>query len=514
MKKMKKLFAILMTMAMVMGLGITGFAAESCTININNAGPEAKYATLQLIKASETTKTGWDFMTDNIAEAYTDAFGITQSDVSGVPTPEQKQEAIKMLIEKQKGSSAEAATDSQITTALKTIFNANKTTLEESLKEEEPSVSAAGVYYVYVTEKGYVYNPMAAYVGFNYDNGAEDGVPEQVELDAKRRPTTGTKTTTDADKIVAIGDTVTYEVEPTAIPRIPDDELGTATYTFMDAIKGADYVVEPESSEYPGKVKLTVIINDNTDNPQYFYADVTNVSNTDVLNGTNLMDAGYTSKITAELNSLLTDNTYADQTITISYQVKANDVSIKNIGGINGYFSDTEEVFTAQITVLKYGDNNENNVLAGAGFEVRKDAATGDALKFTENKDGSYTYAPNAIGTVGEDYFTEVTTGTNGQVVLKGLGTGQYYFKEVTAPKGYHIGGALNNGADLIVPVTQTENNGVANGILLVNGKLNNTKLSALPSTGGMGTTLFTIAGCVIMISAAGLFFATRKKAN
>ena len=43
---------------------------------------------------------------------------------------------------------------------------------------------------------------------------------------------------------------------------------------------------------------------------------------------------------------------------------------------------------------------------------------------------------------------------------------------------------------------------------------MKDTKLSALPSTGGMGTTLFTIAGCVIMISAAGLFFATRKKAN
>ena len=45
---------------------------------------------------------------------------------------------------------------------------------------------------------------------------------------------------------------------------------------------------------------------------------------------------------------------------------------------------------------------------------------------------------------------------------------------------------------------------------------MTDTKLTALPlpGTGGMGTTLFTIAGCVIMISAAGLFFATRKKAN
>ena len=39
-----------------------------------------------------------------------------------------------------------------------------------------------------------------------------------------------------------------------------------------------------------------------------------------------------------------------------------------------------------------------------------------------------------------------------------------------------------------------------------------NTKLSALPSTGGIGTTIFTVGGCAIMIIAAGLYFATRRK--
>ena len=41
-----------------------------------------------------------------------------------------------------------------------------------------------------------------------------------------------------------------------------------------------------------------------------------------------------------------------------------------------------------------------------------------------------------------------------------------------------------------------------------------NTKLIALPSTGGIGTTIFTVAGCGIMIAAAFFFFASRKKEN
>ena len=44
--------------------------------------------------------------------------------------------------------------------------------------------------------------------------------------------------------------------------------------------------------------------------------------------------------------------------------------------------------------------------------------------------------------------------------------------------------------------------------------EIKNTKLSSLPSTGGMGTYLFTIIGVVVMAGAAGAFFISRRKGS
>ena len=38
------------------------------------------------------------------------------------------------------------------------------------------------------------------------------------------------------------------------------------------------------------------------------------------------------------------------------------------------------------------------------------------------------------------------------------------------------------------------------------------TKVGALPETGGIGTTIFTVGGCAIMVAAAALFFMNKKK--
>ena len=158
--------------------------------------------------------------------------------------------------------------------------------------------------------------------------------------------------------------------------------------------------------------------------------------------------------------------------------------------------------------------------LTGAKFGLYTDAKCTQAYKNTFNTSSDLSK--------GGFYFTD----KSGKLSIKGLEAGTYYLKELAAPSGYSVNtrvfkieivatyadantrgkdeGQLTNWTLEVDenPVT-VDNDENPNGFVI-----KNTKLSSLPSTGGIGTTIFTIGGCAIMIAAAGLFFASRRKAN
>ena len=123
--------------------------------------------------------------------------------------------------------------------------------------------------------------------------------------------------------------------------------------------------------------------------------------------------------------------------------------------------------------------------------------AIGDALTFVKDEDGVYTYNP-------EGDVTEVVTKEDGTVVVRGLDVGTYAFKEVTAPEGYSINETPAE-AELTV-----DDEAVA--IFSDDTSMADTRLNALPSTGGIGTTMFTIGGCAIMVAAAYMYLASARK--
>ena len=151
--------------------------------------------------------------------------------------------------------------------------------------------------------------------------------------------------------------------------------------------------------------------------------------------------------------------------------------------------------YTGDITLTKYAEDG-TTVLHGAEFTVTK-TGSDEALYFVEKATGEYKLA--AEGTEGA---SQTVVATNGTVKVEGLDEGTYHFTETKAPAGYSINA---DGVEATIEASTEKN--VSVGI-----SINDTKLSALPSTGGIGTTIFTIGGCAIMIVAAGLFFATRRK--
>ncbi len=198
---------------------------------------------------------------------------------------------------------------------------------------------------------------------------------------------------------------------------------------------------------------------------------------------------------------------HANDTITITYQAVVTDTYTENNASMgngendNSFGTGTEKLFTGDVTMTKYAEDRETK-LKGAGFNVRK-VGTQKDLTFTKVSDGVYKYDPKSV-------TTEVFTGEDGTVTLKGLDLGGYEFKETTAPEGYSI-----NAETRVAVITLKEGIEKATTEADVNDgttEMTDTKLAELPGTGGIGTTIFTIGGCVIMIAAAGLYFASRRK--
>lgn len=479
MKKMKKILAVILSLAMVLGMSITAFAAKTgATLEVKGlATYAAQNVKIYEIYRLDANDNGWE------AAAWTDGTGVT---------PETLNQAD--MIKKLKNAAQDPAKNATFTEKNSTEISTGKFTSNVTFDNLQ-----AGAYLVIVTDptNKTEYSTMVAKT-YKYENNNLIA-PLNASVVAKADKY---HTGKEADKTNAeVGDLVTYTVR-TTVPYQevkPNNEKLVNEFTVSDKLTGATFYLKGEA------VKGTAAVNKITVNG----ATVEGFAKLDEsLHGQNSFDLNL-------MGLVKDDNTYAGQEVVITYTAlvdKANTVEnkAKSTQDPNGT---TTKTYSGNATITKL-ELNTTNVLKGAEFVVYR--MNGDVKEYAViDENGWITgqwIAETTENEVPAGLGTTLTTADDGTVTVKGLKAGDYYFKEVVAPDGYSI-----NDNDIAFTMEEKQTNGVVTSVAAANPeliKMYDSKLSELPSTGGMGTTLFTIAGCAIMVAAAGFFFASRKRVN
>ena len=162
-------------------------------------------------------------------------------------------------------------------------------------------------------------------------------------------------------------------------------------------------------------------------------------------------------------------------------------------------------VYTYQLNNTKYRDEvNENNKLEGAGFKLYSDAECNNEVGLYQ--EGEFYYPiKDATG----KKAVEMISGENGQFNVKGLDAGTYYLKETITPAGYDTCG--------VTPVTIKADHSRNDQVNLEGSNLTNDIVNikaggiTLPSTGGIGTTIFYVVGGGLMVAAI-VLLVTKKR--
>ena len=203
------------------------------------------------------------------------------------------------------------------------------------------------------------------------------------------------------------------------------------------------------------------------------------------------------------------------------YLEYANDPNATGKGTTGNTKTDEVLVFTYELDVTKVDGKDGTTTLANAEFVLLSSDKT-KAAKVSNGK---------LVEWVTVSDGTKLTSGNDGKFVIAGLDAGGYYLRETKAPAGYNLLGndigititatldksennpsltALKISVQNAPDATATESNGnVTMGI--VSTVVENVAGAQLPLTGGIGTTVFYIAGSVLVLTAA-VLSVTRKR--
>ena len=498
MKHARKLASLLLALVMVFALAVTAFAQDVAgtggtgSITISNAAKGETYTIYKLFDAT----------------VHEDEDGNSIAYTGTVP------ESLKTYFTADKYgyiSATPAAKDGDnMSEGLKTALKAwaETATATATAKSDGSALNFNGLaygYYVVTTSQG------------EQLISVDSTMPSVTIFDKNSsKPTELSKTASEHN--VSIGDTVTYTVR---FKTSNYDGAGT------DANAIVSYTIEDTLPEFLSNVTVTSIIVDNdgsdttTDDQFNVTAPFTDkkivIDWYDEAENKFKYDNGATVTIT--YNAVVTDTATIDgagntNKVTVTWTTEAG-----NEPGPDRV--ETEEtIFTYAIALKKV--NNKGKALSGAEFQFPF------YVKSTTDANGAYIYAGT---TAGEGLTNQITTPDSGVIVVKGVKSGSYEITEVTAPAGYNkltapvtVEAVKTNSTSTHTTVyLDKEGNVVEENAKVTTVKVDIDTIAAtavvvvnkagteLPSTGGMGTTVFYVLGAVLVVG-AGVLLVTKKR--
>ena len=474
-EKMKKLVNILLVLAMVLGMIPTMVNAEGKSYNDNNGkitiDPAKENQVYNIYEVLELES----FDSDKKAYAYkaTEAWKtfINSKEIKGVYVNVDAQGYVTWV------SGASAAEFATKALAYAKANNIAATATKESGNNTTVEFTGLNLgYYLVDSSLGALcgLTTTAKEVTIHEKNTAGD-MEKEVKIDAVNYGESNT---------ASIGDTIEYKIEVTI-------GKGAETYTLTDLLDES----------------LTLDVNS---------ISVTAPNFTDFATVNTTATNDYTFKVVIE-GSKLTEGTV----VTITYSAvlnekaeKVNNNKATLVYGNNNKIEKETKTYTYEFDLIKTDSNDV--LLDGAEFKLYDAATKGNEIKVI---------LIDAAKNIYRVAYTEAEKATEGKIIVKdgkatifGLGNGTYYLEETKQPEGYNklasrvefeVKDADNNGKTEATEdgkLVYVKNSG---GVHVIN---NNG--TVLPSTGGLGTTLFITIGSLVALMAAVVLVTNKRMAN
>ena len=301
---------------------------------------------------------------------------------------------------------------------------------------------------------------------------------------------------------VDVGQIVTF----TITGKVPD-YTGFTKYTYKITDKMTDGLT------FNNDVKVMVGSEDKTNDCTIAY-DATNAPQTFTVS-IPVLTKEYTFGAKIEVTYTATVNENAIAVISTN-QAKLTYSNDPTTGATRDSQIEEQKVYTSKIVIDKYETGKPGTKLPGAEFVLCRKAPNDEAqyaavqnnIKNT-NKIQYYKW-DETTKTVSWVYdianATKVTTDANGTASFDGLANGTYHLVETKAPAGYN---QMTEAKEVTVAGSTTDSEKLS-----IKAEVANSAGTLLPSTGGMGTTVFYVLGAVLVLGAVVLLVTKKRMEN